>query len=293
MAEVLQPDSNLFDEHGAISLDLHCRLCGYNLRGLQSDGRCPECGTPVGRSTYGDLLRYSDPNWLAKLGRGANLVLWGILIAILSGIGGGIIGAASGAHPIGSLIGFAGGIITWIGTWLLTEPDPSTIGEDVYGLARRIVRITLFVAVASQMLAVLLEVAVLPPPVVLLLTLAIMAAQLVGVVGMFYQLVYLEKLADRVPDESLARRSRGLRRFLVIMLPLLIVFVAGLAITAAGAGTQPSPTQESVMMVFGCGAMLMMLAGLVAFLLYVRLIYRFRQAFRKVALEAPTIGQSE
>ncbi len=34
---------------GASSL-LRCLTCGYDLRGLPSDGRCPECGRPVGES---------------------------------------------------------------------------------------------------------------------------------------------------------------------------------------------------------------------------------------------------
>ena len=45
------------DEHGRLKDDFQCRTCGYNLRGLDTDGRCPECTTAVGRSVHGDLTR--------------------------------------------------------------------------------------------------------------------------------------------------------------------------------------------------------------------------------------------
>ncbi|MCI0365823.1 MAG: serine/threonine protein kinase [Phycisphaerales bacterium] len=35
----------------AISTDLMCVRCGYQLRGTRADGRCPECATPVSEST--------------------------------------------------------------------------------------------------------------------------------------------------------------------------------------------------------------------------------------------------
>ena len=50
--------------------DLLCNHCGYNLRGLLSEGRCPECGTEVARSLRGDLLVAADPAWLERLIRG-------------------------------------------------------------------------------------------------------------------------------------------------------------------------------------------------------------------------------
>src|SRR5690606_13045482 len=31
--------------------DLLCESCGYTLNGLPHDGNCPECGTPVAKST--------------------------------------------------------------------------------------------------------------------------------------------------------------------------------------------------------------------------------------------------
>ena len=47
----LEPDLRL-DAKGQLDQDLACRRCGYNLRGLSTDGACPECGTAVGQSTF-------------------------------------------------------------------------------------------------------------------------------------------------------------------------------------------------------------------------------------------------
>src|SRR4051794_27404884 len=38
-----------------IEIDLPCAGCKYNLRGLTTDGRCPECGAAVLATIYDDL----------------------------------------------------------------------------------------------------------------------------------------------------------------------------------------------------------------------------------------------
>src|SRR5689334_24506997 len=67
---------------GVLETDVPCRKCSYNLRGLSADGRCPECGTPVGLSVQGDFLRYSDPTWLKTLWEGADFVLTGVIVIV-------------------------------------------------------------------------------------------------------------------------------------------------------------------------------------------------------------------
>ena len=44
-----------------ISSDLHCLVCGYNLRGLTPDRNCPECGLHVQRT-----LDLGDPDRAMK-----------------------------------------------------------------------------------------------------------------------------------------------------------------------------------------------------------------------------------
>ena len=120
---------------GTVTADVACRRCGYNLRGLQIGGRCPDCAMPVGASVRGDDLVYADPAWIAKLILGADLLIggWaGAALAILA-----VYVFFPAVYVFGSLaaVGILGG------TWLLTRPDASGAGEAWYGRSRRLARV--------------------------------------------------------------------------------------------------------------------------------------------------------
>ena len=118
--------AGMFDEAGAIISDVVCRRCGYNLRGLREAGRCPECGTPIGLSTHGDLLRFADPTWVEKLALGVKWMLWGIVVSIGVGILGSCPGRATAGGPaIQQVFGLLGSLVGLYGAWLLTSPDPA------------------------------------------------------------------------------------------------------------------------------------------------------------------------
>ncbi|MFI5337933.1 MAG: hypothetical protein ACHQ5A_14180 [Opitutales bacterium] len=56
--------------------DSVCVRCGYSLRGLPTDGNCPECGLGIARSlALGQQLRESRPAWIASLAWAARLLL--------------------------------------------------------------------------------------------------------------------------------------------------------------------------------------------------------------------------
>lgn len=60
-----------------------CIDCGYNLRGLDPAGVCPECGADIHRSLQQRLLRHENPQWLGRVARGIRLWRLGALGIIL------------------------------------------------------------------------------------------------------------------------------------------------------------------------------------------------------------------
>jgi len=205
--------ANLFDENGVIITDVYCRRCGYNLRGLRHDGRCPECGTPVGLSTFGDLLRFADPDWVDKLALGIKYILWGLAITIVTGLVGSCLTSWAGTGSvILQVVLLAAGLVGVYGAWLLTEPDPSGLGEDRYLTARKLIRIALIVGLLNSCLQVL-QPASLGASRALAFGLLLLGAVagIIGLVGEFAKFTYLGVLADRVPAPDLAKRARFLR----------------------------------------------------------------------------------
>jgi hypothetical protein len=273
--------------------DIPCRKCSYNLRTLPTNGNCPECGTPVGVSIYGNLLRFSDPAWVGKLADGARYILVGIFMIVVAVIVGMIMGAvlgATGVARIGTiqilvqLISLCGGIFSLVGSWFITEPDPSGIGEDEYGTARKVIRVTLLIQLASFPLNFASQRTVLPPAQRQLIVAISGLMSIAGVVGLIAQLQYFGKLAGRIPDQGLASRANFLKVALSTCYGFLILIgiVAGLMVFARGVAAPNS----GIMIGFGCGAGIFGLASLVFGIMYLFMIERFRGRFREQAVLA-------
>ena len=64
-----------------VAADLHCRACGYNLRGLRRDGACPECGHAIALSLVSTLLRHTDVDWVRAVMYGLRMLLGGAACA--------------------------------------------------------------------------------------------------------------------------------------------------------------------------------------------------------------------
>ena len=200
--EVVTPDAGGLAGPGVV-----CRKCGYDLRGADPAGRCPECGTAVALSARPDLLRFADPAWVATLARGVRFILWGALVAVVAGAGG---MAAFGDTLLGNIVGWAGGLIHFYGAWLLTEPNPSALGRDETLTARKVVRVAFAASLAGDFLHNLLVRAALPSFLLVGLPVFDAASSLAEAVGEFAKFRYLALLAGRVPDPALARRARQL-----------------------------------------------------------------------------------
>jgi hypothetical protein len=234
MDNVLSHPAGLFDERGEIVVDHECKKCGYNLRGLREEGRCPECGTPIGLSTTGDLLRFADPDWVEKVARGLTIILW----MILGGLIGGVLAAGAGAivgKETGTIIIFVVQLVSFYGVWLMTEPDPSGIGEDPNITARKVIRITLVVGLLNSPLQLALDAFDLPKAGVILVGLSMLLVGIVGLVGEFAKFIYYERLAKRIPDDALAGRARFLKWAFPTALGVLVVGAGVMVVVGATA----------------------------------------------------------
>jgi len=67
---------------GRIAEDKLCVDCGYNLRGLKPDGRCPECGVEVAASLVGHELHAASLPWLRTVRRGFGQMKLAILLSV-------------------------------------------------------------------------------------------------------------------------------------------------------------------------------------------------------------------
>lgn len=151
------------DAQGCVTADSPCIQCGYNLRTVHRDARCPECGTSVGRSLQGDLLRYSDSQWLATLASGLLIIvltgvigplsLFGAQIVLLAVLEAGPDGAFDPRSPTplvvhGALFALTL-IVSAVGLWLFTTAEPGGLDTRTEGRLRGLIRGAICVAVAS------------------------------------------------------------------------------------------------------------------------------------------------
>lgn len=222
-----------------INGDLPCSRCAYNLRGLTSDMRCPECGTPIAQSLYGNWLRFADPEWLKKLQLGAALKLWGLLVSVvltfLVGFFIGLLGAMGIAFPA-LMIGaeLIGGLLSLVATFCITAPEP-TVGksEDPVNL-RKAIR----VCAVAGLLGGLLSESRTPGAVNVVLAVLGGTLSLIGLVTIFGEFVYLRRFARRIPDPKLAERTTLVMWGFGISTAVTAVFALAVA-TLIGFGIGP------------------------------------------------------
>src|SRR6185436_14704958 len=117
--------STLAAEIPTLTLDqnLPCLRCGYNLRTLPADSRCPECSTPISSSLNPNLLRYADPTWTRVLALSLSLLLLACAIQLLYTLGLLLLPEPGffvphGSHPFEDMDGFAK-FLGWLAVFLL------------------------------------------------------------------------------------------------------------------------------------------------------------------------------
>ncbi len=182
--------------------DRKCPRCGYALKGLPLNGRCPECGTPVAASGKGDDFAYANADWLGRLVLGARLLFWSLIASIPVGI---VLGITTDNAIVSALFETTLTTLGLIGAWLLTGRDPTGRGEDKYGTRRVVARVLIGVGFAAAVLGWLSTLPSLrgyATP----LEIAAIGLSLVALAGHPTIALYLAALARRIPDQQLADR---------------------------------------------------------------------------------------
>jgi MFS family permease len=254
------------DAQGRLDEDISCRKCAYNLRSLSPDGRCPECGTAVGRSLQGDFLRFADPQWVQTLASGMNWIVAGIAIGIIVGaVAVGLIGGMGLDRRWMIFIQIAVSLIALVGYWKVTTPDPAGLEDSAKLTARKLVRICQIAGLVILLLNLLVPKGSSDWSLILVL-----ASTPIGIISMIAVFTYAAHLALRIPDEKMARHCR------IVMWGLMILMVAALLLAVAMATTGVS----GALGVSGCAISL----GYLFFALWaLRLIERYRKAFNEAA----------
>lgn len=70
------------DEAGCVHVDAYCSKCGYNLKRLSREARCPECGRAV-EDSIGRPFALSSPEWRKRVVRGSLLMAFGAICRVL------------------------------------------------------------------------------------------------------------------------------------------------------------------------------------------------------------------
>jgi hypothetical protein len=222
-----------------VEADIPCRKCAYNLRGISTAGQCPECGTNVVVSVRGHLIRYCDPRWVAGLSKGVRLILWALLLAIVCAPAGAVLHIAAPGPTDRILNGLGQTVVDLLffwGSWLLSEPDPSTLGEVEYGAARRALRVTVLIGVVWWVLNLGQQASFFPPAVVRIVAGTANALSLADVIGWFVQLHYLQHLMLRIPEPNLSQRAGFLKYAIGVSDAALVLVNAVPAVGSCASG---------------------------------------------------------
>ena len=291
---VVQPDSAKSIQSSTIESDLLCRHCGYNLRGLALGGACPECG----RATLESLphfLKASDPAYLRTIGRGAVLMIVGM---VLSAVAGTLVSLtlpslylALAPNGPSIILAIAPPIVMLVGSWKITSVDPHGCGERSQERLRKLVRTAAMIGTAAQLVEIATSLTFLLPSLGARVTGWILypVSTIALIVGVFATLAYLRTLAYRVPDYVLCRRFASLRWGFGIPFSLFVLVSAcGVLFLVT---TMSADIDDEVMAILTANTVALTITAL-AGMFYIAALIRLRRAV-SASLRSGEAGKSQ
>lgn len=271
-----------------------CRRCGYNLRGLELDGICPECGALVRVSLIGDFLAAADPAHITRLFRGAILVevtfyIYVLVSCVASPIALAIAvpRAASGlSGALLSVLHLALALLAILGWWLVSSPDPGRMPGSRGDALRRALRLCLILSACFTLIATfgtaIGSITSDPALSVLLVRGGAVLGACTWLVQYFASTAYVRVLALRIPSPELASTARSNIHMPLWTFGLGVPFAV---ITALVGVSVPA----MVLLTILCLAA-MAIASLVWFIWYCSMISGLRDRLDTVRLMMPQVA---
>ncbi len=263
-----------------------CPRCGYELTGLDPQGLCPECGSPVELALKPDYLVYTSPEYVAKLHTGAFLVvlamvvmIGSVLLAMLFAVSG--LWSGGGADLLGTLAGFAIGVLSLTGWWLLSSPDPGKAGFDLVATSRKVLRGLLVIQVSAAFINLVVELTGTAFAAGSALALMNIIEQIVSYAAFITSMLYLRTLAWRIPNQHIADRAKFMLTFAIVLFVLTIVLFVGAAL-AAGIGGGMGGAMGGGFALAGCLFIPLAIAAIVFFVMYLFLLDSTRRALKEI-----------
>jgi hypothetical protein len=281
--------------------DLHCKECGYNLRGLPHAGACPECGLSVERSLRGDLLRDSSPAYLRRLMRGLKLARWSATVLVVAPflVVALTILAGSLALPVAVENVMFGALVAVVivaplliagGWWLISTPDPG-LARSTEDHRRRAVRQTAAAFGGTLILVTMILLAKELTQAQLLTTLSEWLpalGTLVFAVHWLTGVTFIVRLAERVPLDVRLEARRVVMGFIIAVAAWVVSMVLG-----RGAAGVLNPAG----LINLAAGLALLIAPIFTAIKYVGLLSQLEQAVREAllvatALEGTTTGEA-
>ncbi|MBN1512008.1 MAG: hypothetical protein JXB13_08335 [Phycisphaerae bacterium] len=193
-----------------VNNDMTCGTCGYNLRGLSPDGRCPECGHPIEESRYDPRLAAADPRWLRAIRRGFTILLVSEFATAAARLLGYAIVTTYLAYQAMVITWFIGVTLYSLGSWIVASRDCVCPPMFDPRHLRRVVRVCAVVVWTAMLIWTIATFTGNLSPHGTLLILALMICCLSGDACLF---LLLRRFARRIPAPALAWASTSLLFF--------------------------------------------------------------------------------